>query len=52
MSLSQQEYCAIIANESKRIEGDVTWEYSQNPRAREFRIDIESDEGYPLFLKG
>ncbi len=52
MTLSKQEYDAIIADESKRIEGDVTWESSQNPRAREFRIDIESDEGYPLFLKG
>ena len=52
MTLSQQEYDAIIAAEAKRIEGDIFWVSDQNSTAMRFRIDIDSDEGYPLFLQG
>lgn len=52
MTLSQQEFKAIISDETKRIERDIVWVSEQNPSAMSFRIDIDSDEGYPLFLKG
>lgn len=52
MTLSQQEYEDIIADRSKRIDDDIVWERIQGSPAREFRIDIDSEEGYPVFLKG
>ena len=52
MTLSQQEYNAIIADETKRIEGDIHWASIQNAVALSFRVDIDSDEAYPLFLQG
>ena len=52
MPLGQQEYDAIIADDTKVITGNIEWEGGPNSPAREFRIDIESDEGYPIFIKG
>ena len=52
MTLSQQEYDAIMADDSKVISENIVWEGSSNAPTREFRIDIESDEGYPIFIKG
>ena len=52
MTLSQQEFDAIIAAETKRVEGDIQWLSEQNSLALRFRVDIDSDEGYPLFLQG
>lgn len=52
MTLSQQEYAAIIDDTSKLIREDIVWEDPANSNRREFRIEIESDEGYPIFLKG
>ena len=52
MALSQLEYDAIVANETKRIQGDMFWRSSQNPLATMFRHDIDSNEGFPLFLQG
>ncbi len=52
MTLTKQEYDAIIASETKRIEGDISWGSDRNPSAVIFRVDIESDEGYPLSLQG
>ena len=52
MPLNHQEYDAIMADDSKVISGNIVWEGGPNSAAREFRIDIESDEGYPIFIKG
>ena len=52
MIFSQQEFETIIADETKRIEDDIVWVSNQNPSAKSFRIDIDSDEGYPLLLQG
>ena len=52
MVISQQEYDAIISDDSKVIGGNIVWEGGPNSPTREFRIDIESDEGYPIFIKG
>lgn len=52
MTLSQQEYNAIIDDDTKVIAEDIAWQPRSNSPAREFRIDIDSDEGYPIFVKG
>ena len=52
MTLSQKEYDAIINDTSKVIREDISWEGHINSSRREFRKEIESDEGYPIFLKG
>ena len=52
MTLSQFEYDAIIATETKRIEGDISWGSDQNSLSVRFRHDIDSDEGFPLYLQG
>lgn len=52
MTLSQQEYDAIINDTTKVIREDISWEGHLNSSRREFRTEIESDEGYPIFLKG
>ena len=52
MTLSQQEYEAIIGDNTKVIAEDIVWEGSLNSPTREFRIDIGSAEGYPISVKG
>ena len=52
MTLSQQEYDNIIDDDTKVIAEDIAWQPRSNSPAREFRIDIDSDEGYPIFVKG
>ena len=52
MTLSQDEYNAIIADDTKFISGNIEWDHRRNSPAREFRADIHSSEGYPIFLKG
>ena len=52
MTLSQQEYNAIINDYTKTIAEDIVWEGSSNSLTKEFRIDVTSDEGYPIFVKG
>ena len=52
MTLSKEEYDTIIADGTKRIDGDLAWEGRTNAPTREFRVDIESEAGHPLFIKG
>ena len=52
MTLSQQEYDTIVNDATKIIGGDIVWEGGHNSSTRDFRIDIDSDEGYPIFVKG
>lgn len=52
MSLSKEEYEAILNDDTKVVAGDIEWEGPQRSPARQFRIDIDSDEGYPIFVKG
>jgi hypothetical protein len=53
MHLSDDEFRILIQDPSKTIDGDIQWNTNENqwPRA-EFRVDIISNPGYPLFLKG
>ena len=53
MTLSQQEFDAILADETKRIVGDLEWQNDEDHSpAREFRVEVASDAGYPLFVNG
>ena len=50
MTLSQSEYEAIIADDTKIITEDIAWQPSNNPQAQIFRVDVESEN--PLFVQG
>ena len=52
MTLSREEYRTILDDDTKIISVDIGWEGSANSSQREFRLDIESSEGYPIFIKG
>ena len=53
MSLSQQEFEAILADESKRISGDILWQRdADNSPAVEFRTDVTTDDESYLLLAG
>jgi hypothetical protein len=51
--MTQAEFEALLADESKRIDGDIAWsdDEDQSP-AVEFRAEVRSDAGYPLFVRG
>ena len=49
--LTQQEFETILADESKRIEGDLDWrEDPEHSPAREFRAELRSDAGWPVYV--
>ena len=51
--LTEREFADILADGSKRIEGDITWAPDErHAGAVEFRAIVESDAGYPLFIDG
>ena len=53
MPLTDQELASILADETKRIQDDITWrEDEDHSPALEFRVELESMNGWPLVLKG
>ena len=52
MTLSKQEYDDIISDGTKEINENIVWEGHTNAQAREFRVDVQSEEGHPIFVKG
>ena len=53
MPLIDTEFASILEDESKRVRGDITWrEDEDHSPALEFRVDVESTNGWPLLLKG
>lgn len=51
--MTNEEFKIIIDEAAKRIEGNVVWtDDPQHSGAQEFRMPIQSDEGYPLYLIG
>jgi hypothetical protein len=53
MSLTQNEFEAILADDSKRIEGDISWtDDEDHSPSVEFRAEVQSAPGYPLFVRG
>ena len=53
MALTDAELATILTDDSKCVQGDIAWkEDEDHSPAVEFRIDIESTNGWPLFVKG
>jgi hypothetical protein len=53
MPLSQTEFESILADKSKRIDNNVSWsEDEDHSPSVEFRQSVQSDAGYPLFVRG
>ncbi len=53
MALTQTEFDAIISDASKKIVGDIEWvEDEDHSSSVEFRAEIESANGSPLFVRG
>ncbi len=53
MARSNTEFAAILDDESKRIYGDISWQEDEDHSPSvEFRAEVESDAGWPLFVRG
>jgi hypothetical protein len=53
MSLTNTEFTSILEDTSKQIEGDIIWcEDEDHSPSLEFRVDVLSDAGWPLFIRG
>lgn len=53
MTLTNMEFDTILADAGKRINGDIAWsEDEDHSPSIEFRADVESDSGWPLFVRG
>lgn len=53
MTLTNTEFESILSDASKRIDVDITWlEDEDHSPSVEFRVEVESDAGWPLFVRG
>lgn len=53
MSISELEVAVILAEQSKRIEGDIVWrDRPGRSTIKEFRVDVESEPGWELIIDG
>lgn len=53
MSLTNAEFESILADDTKRIEGDIQWlEDEDHSPSVEFRAEVVSEAGWPLFIRG
>lgn len=53
MALTQSEFEALIADGTKTVVGDIEWsEDEDHSPSVEFRAEVGSTAGYPLFVKG
>ncbi len=51
--MNQTDFEALLTDATKRITGDITWvEDEDHSPAVEFRVEVESDPGYPIFVRG
>ena len=51
--MNQSEFEAIMKDATKKIVGDISWSKDEDHSpALEFRIEIQSEVGYPIFIKG
>lgn len=52
MGLTNAEFEGLIADTTKVIEGDIEWfEDEDHSPTVEFRVEIQSEAGYPIFLR-
>ena len=53
MTLTNTEFETILNDESKRIIGDIFWQEDEDRSPSvEFRAEVSSDAGWPLFIRG
>lgn len=53
MALSLTEFETMLNDTTKRIEGDIVWEEDEDHSpCQEFRAEIQSGSGWPLFVRG
>ena len=53
MDFTEAEMALILADSTKRIVGDIDWSADEDHSpAVEFRAEIISELGYPLFVRG
>lgn len=53
MEFTETELTTLLADTSKAITGDISWgEDEDHSPALEFRAEITSQAGYPLFVRG
>ncbi|MBZ0171340.1 MAG: hypothetical protein K8E66_03080 [Phycisphaerales bacterium] len=53
MSLTQTEFEVLLGDTSKAVTGDIAWaEDEDHSPALEFLVEVQSDAGYPLFVRG
>ncbi len=53
MTITQEEFEAVLANDIKIILGDIVWRNdADNSLAKEFRSEIDTNSGHPLFIQG
>jgi len=53
MPLTNTEFETILNDTSKRIDGDIAWQEDEDHSPlSEFRAEIQSDAGWPLFVRG
>jgi hypothetical protein len=51
--MTQAEFEALLADNTKRIEEDISWQEDEDHSPGvEFRAQVDSDPGFPLFIKG
>lgn len=51
--MNQTDFETLLNDTTKRIVSDITWadDEDHSPTV-EFRVEVESDAGYPIFIKG
>lgn len=51
--MNQTDFDTLLNDSTKRIVGDINWsEDEDHSPAVEFRVEVESDPGYPIFVNG
>lgn len=51
--MTQSEFEAFLLDASKTIEGDISWgEDEDHSPSSEFRVEVQSEVGYPIFVRG
>lgn len=53
MTLTNAEFETILADTSKKIDGDINWQADEDHSpCVEFRVEVVSAAGWPLFVRG
>lgn len=51
--MTDAEFTALLNDGTKRIVGDIRWaEDEDHSPSLEFRVEVTSDTGYPIFVRG